>query len=288
MLLSSCGAALFFANQAAVLGGAKVEKNISYASDANNKLDIYLPKHYTNATSNGPIATFKSPVIIFFYGGCWGACLKYKKNSYAFLTQGFTSKGYIVVIPDYRHYPEVLFADIMRDSAKATEWVQKNITAYGGDENQIVLSGHSAGAHIAAMLALNESWLDDETLASIKGFIGLAGPYDFLPFTESYQAELFASKQGYADSQPINFVDGTEAPMLLLHGNNDIRVKPSNLDSLSRLAQQKGIDVQSHRYDNVNHTEILAALSKFYRDRRPVLQDIENFLHKITSKNKQS
>lgn len=284
MLLLSCGAALYFANQTAARDQTK-KINIYYADAEDNRLDIYLPNNLNNSTSSSPAASasLTRPVIIFFYGGCWGACLTYKKDSYAFLAQAFTSIGYIVAIPNYRHYPDVLFTDIMQDAAKATEWIQVNISAFGGDKSQIVLLGHSAGAHIAAMLALDESWLDNRTRSNVKGFIGLAGPYDFLPFTETYQAKLFASEHSYANSQPINFVDGSEAPMLLLHGNDDTRVKPSNLESLSNVARNKGGDVQSHRYDDINHTEIVASLSKFYRDRRPVMNDIENFLQEITT-----
>jgi len=248
------------------------------------KIFLNLPKEQDKSTTpKQPTNNFKKPVVIFFYGGCWGACLNYKKSSYAFLAQTFTSKGYLVVIPDYRHYPQVLFAEIMQDAAKATEWVQANISAYGGDKTQLILLGHSAGAHIAAMLTLDETWLNQQTLSSVKGFIGLAGPYDFLPFTEAYLTELFGPKEHFPNSQPINFVDGTEAPLLLLHGNDDRRVKPKNLQSLSRVITNKGGTVQSHRYDGISHTKIIAALSKFSRNHEAVMQNIENFLQKITS-----
>jgi acetyl esterase/lipase len=213
--------------------------------------------------------------------------MAYNKEDYTFVAQAFTSLGYSVVIPDYRHYPEHMFGDIMTDASNATTWIHNNISKFS-DENitRIILAGHSSGAHMAAMLTLDNSRLPEAVRSSIAGFIGLAGPYDFLPFTEDYEPALFGPVKNYPTSQPINYVSGHDAPMLLLYGNDDSRVKPINIESLTRIARQAGDDVESHRYDGIDHPGILAALSRPLRDNKPVMTDIARFLNRVMKSDK--
>ena len=87
------------------------------------------------------------------------------------------------VIPDYRVYPEVRFPAFIEDGASAVAWVCSNTNRIGDDAARLFLMGHSAGAYIAAMFALNSSYLAQGgmTTRELKGFVGMAGPYDFLP-----------------------------------------------------------------------------------------------------------
>ncbi len=263
---------LFVVNGLAGFDDYTIVKGIQYGPTELNHLDIYIPLH-TNETP--PI---NIPVIVFFYGGCWGGCYTGFKEDYLFVAQALTSQGYIAVLADYRRYPEVRFPEIINDAKQATEWVQKNIEHYAGNSNSIFLMGHSAGAHLAAMLTLDETYLSMETRQAIRGFIGLSGPYDFLPLTEPYQYEVFAPEKSYPKSQPINFVDGTEAPLLLLYGNGDETVKPRNIVNLAKKAHQLGGRVETRYYDDIDHIGILASLSIPLRNRRPVLEDINRFI----------
>ena len=134
----------------------------------------------------------------------------------------------------------VKFPEIIDDARRAVEWVHRNIGRYGGDPGKIFIMGHSAGAHLGAMLILDETYLDRDTYQAIQGFIGLSGPYDFLPHTEPYQYAVFGPETRYADSQPINFVDGTEPPLLLLYGDDDTQVKPRNIINLAEKIRAHG------------------------------------------------
>ncbi|WP_101759973.1 alpha/beta hydrolase [Oceanicoccus sp. KOV_DT_Chl] len=191
----------------------------------------------------------------------------------------------VVVIADYRRYPEVLFASIMQDATAVVSWVHKNITTYGGNANQLVLMGHSSGAHMAAMLTLNESYLPVEHYAALKGFIGLAGPYDFLPLTRKYQRALFAPEVAFPSSQPVNFVSGTEPPLLLLYGEADDTVKRRNIDSLTATVKQRQGRVDSLFYAELTHTGILAALSVPLRNSSSVHTDILRFINRVATDN---
>lgn len=264
--------ALFLINTLASFGSFTSHRDINYGIKAEQKLDIYLP----NNISSLSIKTI--PTVIFFYGGCWGACSKLDKSDYKFIAQTLTSQNMITVIVDYQKFPSVKFNDIVKDAAKSVEWVNSNIASYKGNPNNIFLMGHSAGAHLASMLTFNKKYLTKDTYKNIRGFIGIAGPYDFLPFDEPYQPALFSPPESYPNSQTINFVEGNEPPSLLLYGNNDTRVKRRNILSLSKIIKDKKGKVQTHFYDDTNHTSILSALSIPLRTFKPILNDIQIFI----------
>lgn len=271
-LCSCTQLSLYLVNGLAGFDDYTVVKNIQYGSAELNHLDIYIP------ASPDEQSPTNMPIIVFFYGGCWGGCDTGFKEDYLFVAQALTSRGYIAVLADYRRYPEVLFPEIINDARLATEWVKQNIAKYAGNANSIFLMGHSAGAHLAAMLTLDESYLSLQTRQAIRGFIGLAGPYDFLPLTKPYQYELFAPQESYPKSQPINFVDGTEPPLLLLYGKDDETVKPRNIINLAEKVKQLGGSVTTQYYDDIDHVGILSSLSIPLRTRKSVLDDINQFI----------
>lgn len=270
---SSCtDAALLFLNTLARFGDYTAVTDIAYGNHNNQTLDIYLPNGLqTNKES-------ELTTVIFFYGGCWGACSDLKKEDYRFIAQAFTTNNIIAVIVNYRTYPHVLFSQIMEDAALSVEWINTNLAAYSKKSSKIYLMGHSAGAHIASMLNFNEKYLSRSTYKGINGFIGLAGAYDFLPFDEPYQPTLFAPPAEYYKSQTINFVEGNEPASLLLYGNNDTRVKRRNILSLSKVITEKAGRVESLFYDDIDHAGIISALSIPFQNSKPVLKDILGFI----------
>ena len=277
LLVTSCNdTALLFINSLAKFGSYTSHLDLKYDKQTQTSLDIYLPKNITDLNQEN------IPTVVFFYGGCWGACSDLNKTDYQFVAQTFTSNNMIVVIVDYRKYPDVLFPEIIKDVALSIEWISKNISSYQGNPQNIYLMGHSAGAHLASMLTYNKAYLTNKTYKNIKGFIGLAGAYDFLPFDEPYQPALFAPLPKHADSQTINFVEGNEPPALLLYGNTDKRVKRRNIISLAKTIKDKNGKVETHFYDDINHTSILGALSIPFRSSKPILNDILKFIKMTT------
>ena len=266
-LLTACAdSALMVANTLARFDDYSLTANQPYGSHALNKLDIYQPAENPKGT------------VIFFYGGCWGACTTFTRERYRFVGQALTSKGYVVVIPDYRRYPEVLFPQMMQDSARAVAGVCNNTARFGGRADRIFLMGHPAGGHMAAMLTTNERYLGAALHRNIRGFIGLAAPYDFI-FDKPYLPKVFAGLD-YSESQPSHFVDGSEPPLLLLYGSEDKDVYLRNIVNMTKIVRQKGGKVEPHIYDGVDHTGILAALSIPYRGRFEVMHDITAFMNR--------
>lgn len=243
-----------------------VIKDIHYSSQT-NRLDIYLPKTQKAKAT-----------LVFFYGGCWGYCTKFDKSHYLFVAETLSKQGYAVVIPDFRQYPMVKFDAIMHDAVEATIWSINHIQEYGVDNKNIFLMGHSSGAHIAAMLADNERFLGDY-LSEINGFIGLAGPYDFYPFTGQYMYKLFPPENGYFNALPINFINGDEPPHLLLHGLKDTTVLKHNTNNLTKKLQAHEIEVTKILLEKISHARILVELSKPFRNKSLVLNNIIKFVN---------
>jgi acetyl esterase/lipase len=264
-------AGLWAVNFPAAFSGTIIERGTAYGQEPWQHLDVYWPPAR---------AQRKRPVIVFFYGGRWtvGA-----KESFRFAGDAFARRGYIAVIPDYNKYPRVRFPAFVEDGAKALAWVYGHIEDYGGDRDRIFVAGHSAGAHIGALLAADPHYLGREVLnrsAVIQGFAGLAGPYAFTP-SDPDLVDMFGPPENYPAMQVTTFIDGTQPPMLLLHGGSDTTVKRYNLDRLEARIREKGGIVKTAVYPGVGHIWIAGALSRINFFGPPVLDDMQAFFNSI-------
>jgi len=240
--------------------------NKAYGDKPRQSLNIHIPKKVKN----------NADVVVFFYGGRW----QYgSKDEYAFVADALTSEGFITVIADYRLYPRVDWREFVQDGATAYQWVANNIQQYGGNPNRIFVMGHSAGAHIAAMAAVDESLLKQGTQRPC-GFIGLAGPYDFLPIRDEDVKRIYSTASDLKDTQPISFVNKGDPAMLLLHGMDDEAVKPKNSINMAARAKQVGVPVEMKLYKETDHIDVLISLSSTFRSYAPALKDTANFMTK--------
>ena len=243
-------------------------QSVAYGDLPRQKLDIYTPKQTTSAARK---------VVIFFYGGSWDSG---HKSDYKFVGEALASQGFIVVIPDYRIYPDVLFPAFMADPALAARWVKDHIKQYQGDNQQVFLGGHSAGAQIAVMLGVNPEYLAKQSLkpSDFVGIIGLAGPYDFLPLKSERLKIIFGPQSEQWKSQPINFVDGKNPPMLLAVGKKDGTVWPRNTYNLAeKIKNNKGL-VKVEEFENYNHIDMVAKLAKPLRGDGELLKVVVDFV----------
>lgn len=245
----------------------RVHPDLPYGPRLRQRLDVYLPRQEAQ----------NLPVILFFYGGSWQ---RGQRRDYRFVAQALTAQGFVTVIPDYRLYPEGVFPAFIQDGAAACAWVRENIRAWGGDPHRLFVMGHSAGAYIAAMLALDRRYLDHAGLPpdSLRGFIGLAGPYDFLPLTQPRLIEIFGAADGIPHTQPVNFVTAQAPPALLLHGAADRIVGPDNTRNLARRWRAAGRPVREIIYPHYHHLAILLVLASFLQDGEPVLPEVAAFV----------
>lgn len=222
--------------------------DLPYGDAPRQRLDVYVPES----------VSAPAPLVVFFYGGGWKSG---SKDKYEFVASSLTNAGFVVVLPDYRLHPQVSFPVFVQDAARAVAWARDAATRYGADPDGIYLMGHSAGAHIAALLATDERWLGETGVgrASVAGLLGLSGPYDFLPIESGYLLEVFPEPRG--TSQPIRHVDAGVPPTLLIHGRDDKVVEPGNSERFAQALREAGVSVRTEFYDDTGHRRVAAALA---------------------------
>jgi acetyl esterase/lipase len=179
-------------------------------------------------------------------------------------------------------YPQVRFPAFIEDGAEAVRWTLANIAAHGGDPDRLALLGHSAGAHIAAMLAINRRFLGRDH-ARVRALAGLAGPYDFLPLHSDTLRDIFGPEPGRPASQPINFVAPGAPPTFLAVPGTDTVVDPGNMTRLAARLQGVGASVETTTYARTDHATILGAFSPLLRPLAPVLNDTVRFIRSTTN-----
>ncbi len=240
---------------------------IAYGPEPRQRLDVYRPVGF------GPF-----PVVMFVYGGDWQAG---HRSLYRFVGGALAASGFVTVVPDYRLYPAIRYPVFLADCARALAWTRREIGRHGGRPGAPFLIGHSAGAYNVAMLTLDPRFLAAEALrpgADIAGTVGLAGPYDFLPFGTPMLRDLFGTAPDPRDTQPIDHVDGDAPPMLLLAGTADHTVHPDNTTRLAARIRSRGGRVADRLYPGIDHVEIIGAFAAPLRLLAPSFRDSVAFL----------
>ena len=268
-LLSACSPTRLF-NGLAAVGAGDIERvrDQAYGPGPRNRLDVYVPRRGDGRPK---------PVLVFIYGGSWDTG---EKDTYPFAGLAWASRGFVTMVPDYRLVPEVRYPGFLEDNAAAVRWARDNAARYGGDPDRIVIVGHSAGAYNAAMLALDQRWLDRAGVPreAIRAWAGLAGPYDFLPLDDRSTIAAFSNAPDLPATQPINHVDRRDPPSFLATGTADETVEPRHTRDLGAKLQAAGVPVQTRFYPGVGHVGLVLALAGPLRGRAPVLSEAAAFL----------
>lgn len=270
LLLTACSPR--YAAERWVLGDRVIEtRDIVYrASTAGDitrqRLDVYRPADVRAG----------APVVVFLYGGRW----KYGSNDdYLLVANSFARQGWITVVPNYRLYPEALFPAWVEDGAQAIRWTLENIARDGRDTARIIVVGHSAGAHTAALLALDERFLRDAGVpaGAVHGFVSIAGPID-TTWTAPDVQRLMGPPEGWPSSYPSTHLEGVVPPLLLMHGDADDVVTVGNSRRLAARLAARGECAALHIYRGVGHVDIAVALGLPALVQSPVLEDLARFV----------
>jgi acetyl esterase/lipase len=258
----SAGAPLF--DLAIPKSGYAVRRDLAYGDDPRAGLDLYVP--------DGLSAP--APVILFFYGGSWQSG---SKDIYRAFGQAFASAGIITAVADYRLYPQVKYPAFIEDGAQALGFVHERIAEHGGDPARVFVSGHSAGAYIAAMLACNPAYLGEARYEWIAGVIGVAGPYDFLPLHDPALIDIFGGDRVMA-TQPIKYAQNRSVPMLLAHGTADTTVGAGNSRRMAKRLREAGNAVELIEYKGASHLGIILSLAHGFRGNTTLRDDMLRFI----------
>jgi len=177
-----------------------------------HKLDLYLPKGQKDF-----------PVLFFVHGGGWASGDKNYFGVYSTLASAFARRGIGVVVANYRLSPGVEHPEHIKDVARAFAWTAKTIAKHGGRADRIFVCGHSAGAHLVALLTTEERWLKDHGLSTkdIRGAIPISGPF-VIP--DGLMARVFGKEKGIGPKvSPITHVRAGLPPFLILVADKDLR-----------------------------------------------------------------
>ena len=153
--------------------------DVRYGDGPSETLDVF------------PTTVPGAPVLVFIHGGYWRSL---DKADHSFVAPSFTADGALVLVPNYALAPAVTLEDITLQLARAVEWAWRHAAEHGGDPSRIVVAGHSAGGHLAAMM-LSCRWkqlADDLPAQLVQGALSLSGLYDLEPLrhTPFLQADL--------------------------------------------------------------------------------------------------
>lgn len=247
-------------------GSRLAARDIAYGQDPRQKLDVYVPDG----------ATGTAPVMMFIYGGGWD---NGSKDEYSFVGHAFASRGFVTVVPDYRLVPQVRFPGFVEDCAQALRWVQDDVAEQGGDVARVHLSGHSAGAYNAMMLALDRRFAARAGVRPdlVKSVSGLAGPYDFLPLDDARTIAAFGQYPNLSETQPLTYASRAAPRVFIATGDADTTVFPRNTYALGKKLKAAGARVEIKTYPGIGHPGILLALGSSFRGNAPALDDIVRF-----------
>ncbi|WP_296818485.1 alpha/beta hydrolase [Brevundimonas sp.] len=248
-------------------GARRIAANIAYGAHERQKLDLYAP-----------VVDGTWPVVVFFYGGGWNSG---SKDNYGWAAQALAAKGFLVALPDYRLVPAVRFPHFIEDAAAATAHVQEIAGAHGGRPDRLAVGGHSAGAHLAMMIALDPRYLGAAGAPdAIRAAFGISGPYEFLPFDVASSINAFGQAPDPLQTQPITFASADAPPLWLGHGTGDETVHAEDAELLAEAVNAAGGRAELELYPGVDHATTIAAFSPLFRSRVSTLADVTAFLRR--------
>ena len=250
--------------------GYRVEGSVAYGEHPRQRLDIYTPQVARPAAG--------WPMVVFFYGGSWNTG---ERADYKFVAQALAVRGVLVLVADYRLYPEVRYPDFLHDSARALAYGFAQAGRLHADPKRIFVMGHSAGAYNAAMLAFDPRWLaaTGHAPTELAGFIGLAGPYDFLPMTNPQTQPVFFHPNYPPNTQPLEHASRQAPRSFLAAPEYDRVVDPQrNTVGLAHRLRALGVAVEVHLYPRSSHVLLAGAFAAPLRWIAPVLPDVVAFI----------
>ena len=231
------------------------------------------------------------PVVVFLYGGAWGSGTR---TLYAPLAQALVERGFAVVVPDYTLHPHGQVQAMLLDLRRVLAWVAVHAPEHGGDPSRVALLGHSAGAHLAALLTVRAALEGDSALLSqIRCVAGLAGVYDIgdhylheqgrgVESISPMRTVMGGSPEGFGAASPSALLEGRTSisgpPFLLVHGTGDATVPFRSSERFSEALRRAGWPLELRSYPGVGHLQLLLGLQGPEPFRERLLGELEDFL----------
>lgn len=232
-----------------------IERDIPYIpnGDERQKLDVYAPPNAAGL-----------PVAVWFYGGGWRSG---DKRLFEHLGRAFSVRGIVTVAVNYRLSPAVSHPAHAQDCAAAVGWTYRNIARFGGDPQRIFLTGHSAGSHLASLLALDRRFLEAENVPAevIRGVVAISGASDLVEHVDSsiltsrqFVEEAFGSTpEELRGASPLTYVHAGAPPFLLIAAENDPEGLQNQVKRLADALREAGGTVRFITVKGRDHFSIV-------------------------------
>ncbi len=229
----------------AVLAGFEVKRNVSYGDTPEQKLDVILPSN--------PVRD--APVQFLIHGGYWRAL---DKDSILFAAGPMARAGNVTVNIDYALCPSVSLAQLTEQCRQALRWVRANIAAYGGNPKNIHCAGHSAGAHLSALLALTP-----EFSSCIRSVTGVSGVYDLAPVScASMQEDLRLTEAEIAALSPLRLPPPRTGKWILAAGTAETPAFVWQTNAYAAHCAAYGVECQLITLPDANHYSAISVLGQ--------------------------
>ena len=245
-------------------------KNITYqkadstTNTAEEKLNVFAPRKHKQLKN----------VLVFIHGGNWNSG---KKGLYSFLGNRFARKNVVTVIIDYPLSPQASYNQMAMASAKAVKWVKDNISKYGGDPDKIFISGHSAGGHLAALLAIDNNYFDtldiknpikgailiDAAGLDMYGYLNTAG----LPSDHTYFTTFTHDPKVWKEASPMYHLHNGMPPLLIYQGGKTYSTIAESADRFMVAIKQYVPDQQRNIVKRKHHIPMITQFFNPYNKR---------------------
>jgi arylformamidase len=219
-----------------------LQVDVAYGPGPAEVVDIYLPD------GDGP-----HPIHLFFHGGYW---VSNTKDDFGFVALPFVPHGAIVVVVEYGLIPTVTMSELIDQCRASVAWTWRNAGTFGGDPNNITMSGHSAGGQIVAMMMATDWPAFDSDVPDdvIRGGCGISGVYDLEPVRLSYlNDDLGLSPEAARANSPPLLEPRVRAPLLLPVGGDEGPEYIRQSEEMASAWAASGLDAQAWIMPGHNH-----------------------------------
>jgi arylformamidase len=193
--------------------------------------------------------------LVFIHGGYWQAMTK---NHFSYIAPPLVQSGYNVAVVEYHLCPEVTVATITEQCRKAIAWLYHHASDYDSVCEEMIISGHSAGGHLTAMMFATDWDKYNMSSSIIKGGIAISGLFDLEPLVQTTINEpLHLDNASARAISPIHFKPRVDAPMIVAVGG----LESSEFHRQSRLIYEtdawKNIAQAPISIENKHHFDVV-------------------------------
>jgi acetyl esterase/lipase len=228
--------------------------DIPYGPHPHQRLDLFVPA-----------SPARAPFALLVHGGGWSVG---DKEQYGAVGERLAEEGVVAAIANYQLSPAAKHPTHAEDVARAVAWCCRHAADYGADAERFCLVGHSSGAHLAALVMLDPTYLAAHGLKSslIRGFVGVAGVgYDLdahyatpqlMPFFEP----VFGSDSSrWAQAAPMRYVTPAAPTCLLIHGLSDTEAPPASTEVFAASLRKAGVPTELALLPGEGHISVMFA-----------------------------